>query len=220
MATSISTLQGIQKESLSKFGIESIELKLEGSDVAIPISNLQEDPVEGVLKIKITRKLRKDLMTKIRNEKNFKSITVTKGKEEDYDIEKVLKSLEIEENATKKRKPKSKRKSKKKPHESIIADNDSSELIESVKPEDVSVELVESAVPTSDNEAKIASSPNVHDMEDNECTICFCVREKTFVIIPCGHATFCEHCSLRICNDTKRCPTCQTPTTGRLRIFQ
>ena len=53
MATSISTLQGIQKESLSKFGIESIELKLEGSDVAIPISNLQEDPVEGVLKIKI-----------------------------------------------------------------------------------------------------------------------------------------------------------------------
>ena len=129
----------------------------------------------------------------------------------------MLKSLEIEENPTKKRKPKSKRKSKKKPNESIIADNDS-ELTESVKAEDESVELVESAVSTSDNEAK--SSPNVNDVEDNECSICFCVREKTFVIIPCGHATFCEHCSIRICNDTKRCPTCQTPTTGRLRIFQ
>ena len=75
-------------------------------------------------------------------------------KAEDNDIEKVLKSLEIEENPmTKKRKPKSKRKSKKKPNESIIADNDS-ELTESVKTEDVSVELVDS---TSD-EAK--SIPN------------------------------------------------------------
>ena len=165
-----------------------------------------EDPEDIEEALRTLRKVKKDT-------KNVKSTTVTQGKAEDYDIEKVLKSLEIEENPTKKRKPKSKRKSKKKPNETIIADNDS-ELTESVKAEDASVELVDS---TSD-EAK--SSPNVNDVEDNECTICFCVREKTFVIIPCGHATFCEHCSLRICNDTKRCPTCQTPTTGRLRIFQ
>ena len=165
-----------------------------------------EDPEDIEEALRTLRKVKKDT-------KNVKSTTVTQGKAEDYDIEKVLKSLETEENPTKKRKPKSKRKSKKKPNESIIADNDS-ELTESVKAEDASVELVDS---TSD-EAK--SSPNVNDVEDNECSICFCVREKTFVIIPCGHATFCEHCSLRICNDTKRCPTCQTPTTGRLRIFQ
>ena len=165
-----------------------------------------EDPEDIEEALRTLRKVKKDT-------KNVKSTTVTQGKAEDYDIEKVLKSLEIEENPTKKRKPKSKRKSKKKPNESIIADNDS-ELTESVKAEDASVELVDS---TSD-EAK--SSPNVNDVEDNECSICFCVREKTFVIIPCGHATFCEHCSIRICNDTKRCPTCQTLTTGRLRIFQ
>ena len=165
-----------------------------------------EDPEDIEEALRTLRKVKKDT-------KNVKSTTVTQGKAEDYDIEKVLKSLEIEENPTKKRKPKSKRKSKKKPNETIIADNDS-ELTESVKAEDASVELVDS---TSD-EAK--SSPNVNDVEDNECSICFCVREKTFVIIPCGHATFCEHCSLRICNDTKRCPTCQTPTEGRLRIFQ
>ena len=165
-----------------------------------------EDPEDIEEALRTLRKVKKDT-------KNVKSTTVTQGKAEDYDIEKVLKSLEIEENPTKKRKPKSKRKSKKKPNESIIADNDS-ELTESVKAEDASVELVDS---TSD-EAK--SSPNVNDVEDNECTICFCVREKTFVIIPCGHATFCEHCSIRICNDTKRCPTCQTPTKERLRIFQ
>ena len=165
-----------------------------------------EDPEDIEEALRTLRKVKKDT-------KNVKSTTVTQGKAEDYDIEKVLKSLETEENPTKKRKPKSKRKSKKKPNESIIADNDS-ELTESVKAEDASVELVDS---TSD-EAK--SSPNVNDVEDNECSICFCVREKTFVIIPCGHATFCEHCSIRICNDTKRCPTCQTPTEGRLRIFQ
>ena len=165
-----------------------------------------EDPEDIEEALRTLRKVKKDT-------KNVKSTTVTQGKAEDYDIEKVLKSLEIEENPTKKRKPKSKRKSKKKPNETIIADNDS-ELTESVKAEDASVELVDS---TSD-EAK--SSPNVNDVEDNECTICFCVREKTFVIIPCGHATFCEHCSLRICNDTKRCPTCQTPSKKRLRIFQ
>ena len=173
-----------------------------------------EDPEDIEEALRTLRKVKKDT-------KNVKSTTVTQGKAEDYDIEKVLKSLEIEENPmTKKRKPKSKRKSKKKPNENIIADNDSelTESVQAVQAEKVSVELVESAVSTSDNEAK--SSSNVNDVEDNECTICFCVREKTFVIIPCGHATFCEHCSIRICNDTKRCPTCQTPTEGRLRIFQ
>ena len=124
-----------------------------------------------------------------KNPKNVKSMTVTQGKPEDYDIEKVLKSLENDEKVKKARKPKSKKKSKKKPKESIIANNDSESTHQI---EDASIEVV---VTTSD-ETEIACSLNPQDLEDIECTICFCIREKTFPIIPYGHATFCQDCRL------------------------
>ena len=226
MATPISILQKYQKEFLLKTIENSAFEDLEGlsREVRKMKKDLKKKNKKTSFSVTLQNKEDGSLVDEMKVifedpediediEKAVRKLQKIKKKAEDYDIEKVLKSLEIEENPTKKRKPKSKRKSKKKPNETIIADNDS-ELTESVKAEDASVELVDS---TSD-EAK--SSPNVNDVEDNECTICFCVREKTFVIIPCGHATFCEHCSIRICNDTKRCPTCQTPTKERLRIFQ
>ena len=130
-----------------------------------------------------------------KNPKNVKSMTVTQGKPEDYDIEKVLKSLENDEKVKKARKPKSKKKSKKKPQKSIITD---SNLTESVEIEEASVELVEST----SEDSKVGSScssppPNFNDLEDIECTICFYIREKTFPVIPYGgHATFCQDCKL------------------------
>ena len=214
----IPEIQEGPEESLCKLKLEFIEQDRKLQNLQKDIQQMQKEVEQSLCKVKTNERIsRKEF-------KNVKSITVTQGKMEDYDIEKVLKNLEIEENPSKKQNPKSKKKFKKKPHESIIADNDSSELMESVKAENVSVELVEPVVSSTNDEAKIACSPNPNDLEledvDNECTICFCIRENTFAIIPCGHATFCEDCSLRLCNDTKRCPTCQTPTTGRLRIFQ
>ena len=276
--------------------------------------------------------------------KNVKSITVTQGKVEDYDIEKVLKNLGIEDDESKKKR-KSKKKSKQKQPENVIADNDSG-LTESAgqaeavvaggqqqqRPSIESLQMLMTALKapnTPENQQKVLTilkqhpslmaaflkeralqqqkngqgqnqtgglqgpqnSPdpvvtpdqpqepqepqmlqqplqsqqpqepqqmrqesqqpvqpqeppklmqqdqfqqlkkvsvklqarlsNANDLDENECSICFCNREQTFAMIPCGHATFCQDCSLRICNDTKRrCPTCQTPTTGRLRIFQ
>ena len=130
-----------------------------------------------------------------KNPKNVKSMTMTQGKPEDYDIEKVLKSLENDEKVKKARKPKSKKKSKKKPQKSIIAD---SNLTESVEIEEASVELVESTSEDSKVGSSCSSpSPSFDDLEDIECTICFCIREKTFPVIPYGgHATFCQDCKL------------------------
>ena len=156
-----------------------------------------------------------------RESKNVKSVTVTQGNAEEYDIDKVVQSLENENSSTK-RKPK-KKKSKKKRAEN--PENVTENVPESSKDvnENISesTETDESSEPLeSVNHQTEALEPKLEESEEFECTICFCCREQTFAIIPCGHATFCGDCSLRICNDRKRCPTCQTETEGRLRIFQ
>ena len=102
---------------------------------------------------------------------------VTKGKAENYDIEKVLKDLEIGSNSTSSSKKSKKTKSTK------------SKKKQSAK-QDVTqaVKCVKQAV----NQAAKTESP-APDRPD--CSICFCPREQTFMVEPCGHATFCEGCT-------------------------
>ena len=114
---------------------------------------------------------------------------VTKGKDENYDIEKVLKDLEIGSHSTSSNKKSKKSKSKKKKNQA--------------------------ANQISNQTARIEPSDHL------DCSICFCPREQTFMVEPCGHATFCEGCTKRISNETPfRCPICQTTITRTKRIFQ
>ena len=54
-----------------------------------------------------------------------------------------------------------------------------------------------------------------------ECSTCFEPRTRTFILLPCGHATFCQACAEHFCNSAdKRCPICRTKITGKNRVFQ
>ena len=54
-----------------------------------------------------------------------------------------------------------------------------------------------------------------------ECTTCLEPRTRTYILLPCGHATFCQECAEHLCNsDDKRCPICRTRITGKNRVFQ
>ena len=53
-----------------------------------------------------------------------------------------------------------------------------------------------------------------------DCSTCFEPRTRTFLLLPCGHATFCEKCATYFCeSEEKRCPTCRATITGKVRVF-
>ena len=54
---------------------------------------------------------------------------------------------------------------------------------------------------------------------EQECSICYHPRTKTFLLYPCGHATFCEVCANRILEELMKCPTCQRPIQGTCPVF-
>ena len=49
------------------------------------------------------------------------------------------------------------------------------------------------------------------------CKICY-ARPPTHVLLPCGHAGFCENCAQRQMNRNK-CGICRSPTDSMTRIF-
>jgi len=72
---------------------------------------------------------------------------------------------------------------------------------------------------------KAASKINLNQEKvDPECSTCFEPRIRTFLLLPCGHATFCEKCATYFCEtkdkSNKRCPICRIVTTGKVRVFQ
>ena len=136
------------------------------------------------------RRSRQIFLREKKETKNVKTY-VTKGRAEDYDIEQVLKDLEVDilSDLSKKSKKKKKKSKKREP------ENFDMETVKETK-----TESQEDSLP--------------------ECTICFCPREQTWMIDPCGHATFCEDCIGRIRKGTNRCPMCQTKITNSKRIFQ
>ena len=159
----------------------------EDADMNKPFMKKDENSGELVMaevtkdEMKARRNLRDFLREK--KESNRVKAYVTKGRAEDYDIEKVLKDLEDVDSSKKSKKKK--KKSKKKEPENMRETVDESQ-----------------------------------EVSLSDCTICFCPREQTWMVDPCGHATFCGDCIGRIFEGTKRCPMCQAKITSKKRIYQ
>ena len=221
-----------------------------GSDLVIPDLSYPYHPpevLEAYQMLLESRADRADNRTIDFKEKNVKTAFITKGNAEEYDIEKVLRELEV---STEGKKPKRKqKKSKKKKSTAAGAEagdviegievNEATEVIEATEIVEATevveanevIEATEVSTPTESNEAKIAQSKPVQNPDHQqfeqiepripECSTCFEPRTRTFLLAPCGHATFCQECAEHFCNsDDKRCPSCRTKITGKIRVFQ
>ena len=59
----------------------------------------------------------------------------------------------------------------------------------------------------------------VNQVED--CSICFEPRIETYALNPCGHATFCAVCALKLFESRERkCPNCRKHISETMRLFQ
>ena len=159
---------------------------------------------------------RKSVKTARKETKNVKTVTVTQGDVDDYNIDRMLQNLEVSGNKTK---PKRKRKKKKK--------NDCE------KPEEEEIENIgdpDQSINASEHEGVIGEPiVNIKNPDDQpvevptgpwECSTCFEPRIRTFLLVPCGHATFCEKCATYLCDsEDKRCPTCRAIISGKIRVF-
>ena len=184
--------------------------------------------------------------------KNVKSITVTQGNAEEYDIEDELKKLGISEVPSEKSKRKQKKKGKKKNSakedvnvvdQGVQDQPTSDQPVEAQDDEDVNV--VDQGV---QDQPTLDQPVEAHDDEDQEhlleevqqnnsstnkkptevpsepeCSTCFEPRTRTFALVPCGHATFCEKCATFFCEiedkNSRKCPTCRKMITGKVRVF-
>jgi hypothetical protein len=55
------------------------------------------------------------------------------------------------------------------------------------------------------------------DLDEDLCAICM-DREKTHIVIPCGHECLCGPCS-EVVTD-KECPVCRQECSGVFRVFR
>ena len=147
---------------------------------------------------------------KVRKEnKNVVNVTVTEDHE--CNIEDVLRNLEVSEASSKK----SKRKKKKKGKKTSAQENK----------EQNSAQDREDQNPDPDPDPDLVCKEEEPIMNKNafsgpECSTCFEPRTRTYLLLPCGHATFCEKCATYFCeSDEKRCPTCRGTITGKVRVF-
>ena len=181
---------------------------------------------------------------------------VTQGNDQEYDIDRVLQFLGVDDSSTKKpkRKPKKKRAqgqlqepsnveqsatpstpippaasaSSVTPVTSITQGNDQEYDIERVR-QSLSVDDDSSKKKpkrkskkkkTKKTQDQIQDASNVEKPTYDECTICFEPRNPTYLFFPCGHATFCKDCALRLSeNEEKRCPDCRSTIQGTCRVF-
>ena len=223
--------------------------RVRGSDLVIPDLSYPYHPpevLEAYQMLLESRADRADNRTLDFKEKNVKTAFITKGNAEEYDIEKVLRELEV---STEGKKPKRKQKKSKK-KKSTAAGAEAVEVIEGIEVIEATeiteatevseateiieatefIEATEVSTSTESNEAKITQSKPVQNPEQQieqtepripECSTCFEPRARTFLLLPCGHATFCQACAEHFCDsDDKRCPTCRTNITGKVRVFQ
>ena len=103
--------------------------------------------------------------------------------------------------------------------------------VEVVEPEVAEDTLVLASEKTKDDNAQINEEPKAILNPDQhlepkpqkipECSTCFEPRDRTFLLVPCGHATFCQNCATQFCTTgPKKCPTCRGQVTGKIRVFQ
>ena len=51
--------------------------------------------------------------------------------------------------------------------------------------------------------------------DQNPCVLCFFPKDGLFVLLPCGHDSLCESCTIKISSQLFAiCPSCRTPITG------
>ena len=138
--------------------------------------------------------------------KHVKTSTVTQGNDEEYDIDSVLQSLGIDEDTSKKKPKKKKSKKPQKPQNQEVSN---------IEQPSCDAETVDDSLP-------LGAEPIVDPPlpVKDECSICFEPRNPTYLFFPCGHATFCKDCALRLSeNKEKRCPDCRTTIQGTCRVF-
>ena len=103
--------------------------------------------------------------------------------------------------------------------------------VEVIEPEVAEATLVLVSEKTKDDHAQINEEPKSilnpdqqlepKSQEIPECSTCFEPRTQTFLLVPCGHATFCQNCAIQFCTtEPKKCPTCRGQVTGKIRVFQ
>ena len=74
-------------------------------------------------------------------------------------------------------------------------------------------------VPIFERQRRLQAMKNPN-YEEPTCSICFEPSTQTYLLTPCGHATFCESCATHFCNSKdKKCPICRTKVTGKIKVF-
>ena len=195
-----------------------------------------EDSLKSRYRLRDAQEKRRPKMKN--RERKEKDITVQT--QEDYDIDKVLEELG-EDKPKENKQRKKKKKSKRKANEGSENPSNSSTVIESI--EELNIGSTPTNDPVLEEQERLATlTPSLQPtnskgdnmdkkeventkLEENlnkpeeECSICFSPRIKTFLFFPCGHATFCEPCANCIFNELRKCPTCQTPIQGKCPVF-
>ena len=62
---------------------------------------------------------------------------------------------------------------------------------------------------------------NLDFYENLPCIVCLGPRNGIFAFMPCGHASLCEICCIKVSgrNSNGKCPTCRTPINEYKKIF-
>ena len=197
-----------QEENIKSFGLDLMKF---GQKLDDEFGLGWDDPSN--LRTIVSMHRRKTKKARKEN-KNVVNVTITEDRE--YNIEDVLQSLEVSEASSKKPKSKKKKKGKKKSdsQNNDHADKKQTSAQDQEDPKDLD--------PTFDKaEAEPLANKNVLELLSGlECSTCFEPRIRTFLLLPCGHATFCEKCATHFCeSEEKRCPTCRATVTGKVRVF-
>ena len=66
------------------------------------------------------------------------------------------------------------------------------------------------------NDLNVLKPPSINS---NECAICFEPRNGIFALLPCYHANSCEKCSMKLVNDSDKCPICRVNVKQYQKIF-
>ena len=55
--------------------------------------------------------------------------------------------------------------------------------------------------------------------EAQECVVCM-EQEKSYVLVPCGHAVVCQSCAENIMATTRACPVCRQHVEQVIKLFR
>ena len=52
-----------------------------------------------------------------------------------------------------------------------------------------------------------------------DCVICFTPRDGLYALTPCGHASLCKSCCVKVTSQKSNCPSCRIPVKNYMKIF-